>query len=57
MFGINRGQIETFMAQRGFGNVRNRTLEDLKQLYFTGKNAGRLVPKDIAIASAVVNKS
>ena len=28
----------------------------LKQLYFTGKNAGRLVPKDIAIASATVNK-
>jgi methyltransferase (TIGR00027 family) len=55
MFGIDRGQIEPFMAQRGFGEVQNLTLEELKQRYFTGKNAGRLVPAGIAIATAKVN--
>jgi methyltransferase (TIGR00027 family) len=56
MFGIDRGQIETFLSQRGFCDVQNMTLDDLKQIYFTGPNAGRVVPKGIAIASARVNK-
>jgi methyltransferase (TIGR00027 family) len=56
MFGIERGRIEPFLSQRGFKDVHNMTLEDLKQLYFTGKNAGRVVPRGIAIASARVNK-
>jgi methyltransferase (TIGR00027 family) len=56
MFGIDRGQVEAFLTQRGFRNVHNMTLEALKQRYFTGPNAGRRVPSDIAIVSAVVNK-
>ncbi len=56
MFGIDRGQEEAFLTQRGFQNVHNMTLEELKARYFTGPNAGRTVPGDIAIVSAVVNK-
>jgi methyltransferase (TIGR00027 family) len=56
LFGIERGQIEPFLTRRGFRNVHNLTLEELKQRYFTGPNAGRVVPADIAIVSAEVNK-
>ena len=55
MFGIDQGQIEPFLTQRGFRDVRSVTLEDLKRLYFTGPNAGRAVPEGIAIVSAAVN--
>jgi methyltransferase (TIGR00027 family) len=54
MFGIDRGQVEAFLTQRGFRNVHNMTLEALKQGYFIGPNAGRTVPADIAIVSAEV---
>jgi methyltransferase (TIGR00027 family) len=54
LFGIDRGQIGPFLTQRGFEDVQNETLEDLRQKYFTGKNAGRVVPTGIAIASARV---
>lgn len=54
MFGIERGHAEEFLTQRGFGDVCNKTLEDLKQLYFTGPNAGRVIPTGIAIVSAKV---
>jgi methyltransferase (TIGR00027 family) len=56
MFGVDRGQVEPFLTRRGFRNVHNLTLEELKQRYFTGPNAGRVVPADIAIVSAEVNK-
>jgi methyltransferase (TIGR00027 family) len=56
LFGIDRGQVEPFLTQRGFQNVHNMTLDALRQRYFTGANAGRTVPADIAIVSAVVNK-
>jgi len=56
MFGINQGQIESFLTQHGFHDVRNVTLQELKPLYFTGKNANRILPSGIAIASAQVNK-
>jgi methyltransferase (TIGR00027 family) len=56
LFGIDRGQVESFLSQRGFQNVHNMTLEALRQHYFTGANAGRTVPADIAIVSAEVNK-
>jgi O-methyltransferase involved in polyketide biosynthesis len=57
MFGIDRGQFEPFLTQRGFRDVRDVTLEDLKRLYFTGPNAGRVVSTGIAIVSARVNKA
>ncbi len=56
MFGIDHGQVEPFLTQHGFRNIHNLTLEELKQHYFSGANAGRTVPKDIAIVSAIVNK-
>lgn len=57
IFGIDQGQVETFLIQRGFHDIRNKTPEDLKQLYFTGPNAGRTITKGIAIVSARVNKA
>ena len=57
LFGIDEGQIEPFLTRRGFRDVRNATLEDLKRLYFSGPNAGRVVPTGIAIVSARVNKA
>jgi len=57
LFGIDEGQIGPFLTQRGFCDVRNATLEDLKPLYFAGPNAGRAVPAGIAIVSARVNKA
>ena len=55
MFGIDKGQLEPFLTQRGFRAVRNAPTEELKQLYLTGPNAGRPIPTGIAIASATVN--
>lgn len=52
MFGIDRGEAGPFLAQRGFRDMQDTTLEELKAKYFTGKNAGRTVPSGIAIASA-----
>ncbi|ACL16451.1 class I SAM-dependent methyltransferase [Methanosphaerula palustris] len=56
LFGIDRSQVGAFLNQRGFCDVRNVTLEDLRRRYFTGPNAGRVVPDGIAIVSARVNK-
>lgn len=55
LFGIDRGQIDPFLTQRGFREVLSVTLEELKQRYFTGPNAGRQVAKGVEIASARVN--
>jgi len=57
MFGIDKGQIEPFRARRGFRDVHDATLENLRRLYFTGPNAGRMMPTGIAIVSARVNKA
>ncbi len=56
LFGIDPDRIEPFMAQRGFQDVQSKDFEELKQIYFNGMNASRLVPPGIAIASACVNK-
>lgn len=57
LFGIDEGQIEPFLTQRGFRDIRNATSEDLKRLYFTGPNAGRVIRTGVAFASARVNKA
>jgi methyltransferase (TIGR00027 family) len=57
MFGIPQGQTTAFLTQRGFRDVQDRSLADLKRLYFTGPNANRIVPDGIAIASATVSKA
>jgi O-methyltransferase involved in polyketide biosynthesis len=57
VFGIDRGQAGPFLAQRGFCNVIDMPIEDLKPKYFTGPNAARMiVTGHIAIASARVCK-
>jgi methyltransferase (TIGR00027 family) len=56
MFGVDQGQIESFLTQRGYRDIRNTDLEDIKKLYFTGPNAGRVMATGIAIVSASVNK-
>jgi methyltransferase (TIGR00027 family) len=55
VFGINHGQIELFLTQRGFHDIRNVEAEDLKRMYFTGPNAKRVVATGAAIVSARVN--
>ena len=55
VFGIDRGQIMSFLAQRGFCDVIDTPIDDLKPKYFTGSNATRaIVTGHIAIASARV---
>lgn len=56
-FGIDEGEIESFLVRRGFRDVRNADDEELKRLYFTGPNAGRTVSKGVAIASARMGKA
>lgn len=53
-FGIPIREIETFLAQRGFEQVRNIPSEELKARYFHGKNQSRIVMSGYAIVSAVV---
>lgn len=53
-FGIKEGEIETFLTQRGFSNVRNITSRDYKKTYFFGKNEGREINSLLSFAYAVV---
>ena len=56
IFGINEGQTEAFLTQRGFCDVHNVDARELEQLYFTGVNTGRIVSAGTAIVSARVNR-
>ncbi len=42
-FGIVEGAVETFLKTRGFHQVEDVNVDDLKAAYFTGKNARRNV--------------
>ena len=53
-FGIPGEQIQSFLIQRGFQQVQNIRSEDLKALYFHGKNRSRNVACGYAIVSAIV---
>jgi methyltransferase (TIGR00027 family) len=53
-FGLPVEQIEDFLRQRGFTQVKNIRSQDLHALYFHGKNAPRHVAAGYAIVSAVV---
>jgi O-methyltransferase involved in polyketide biosynthesis len=57
MFGIDEGQIEPFLTQRGLRDIRDVRLEQWRPLCFTGPNAGRVFPAGLAIASASVNQT
>lgn len=54
LFGIESGTVESFLARRGFAQVRNVTSEDYKKAYFRGKNEGRAVNSLMSFAYAVV---
>ena len=55
VFGIDRGQVGSFLSQRGFCDVIDMPIEALKAKYFQGPNAARvIVTGHIAIASARV---
>ncbi len=49
-FGIPEGTVEAFLRQRGFSQVKDVNAADLKQAYFTGKNAERKVAGGYGIA-------
>ncbi len=53
-FGIEKGQIEDFLTQRGYTHVVNANAEQLKRLYCTGPNRGRTVAAVYAIVHAEV---
>lgn len=56
IFGIDEGQIGSFLTRRGFCDIGNADAEVLKRRYLTGSNAGRAISKGIAIASARVSR-
>jgi methyltransferase (TIGR00027 family) len=53
-FGIKRGMLESFLAQRDFSHARNVTSEDYKKAYFHGANESRPVCCLSYFAHAVV---
>ena len=55
-FGIEKGQIEDFLERRGFTHVVDANAEQLKHLYCTGSNQGRMVAEVYAIVHAEVEK-
>ncbi len=57
IFGIDEDQIEPFLTQGGFRDIRNVDADELKRLYFTGPNAGRVISKGVDIVSARVKKA
>jgi len=54
LFGIKDGDVKTFLARRGFTNIKNVTSEDYKKAYFHGKNADRVMNTLDFFAYAVV---
>ncbi len=53
-FGIQAGQVDTVLHQRGYKQVENVTSEDLKTRYFTGVNRNRHIAPIYAIVHATV---
>jgi methyltransferase (TIGR00027 family) len=54
VFGIEEGQVGTFLQARGYTQIRNVTSKALKRMYFTGVNQSRPVASIYAIAHATV---
>ena len=54
LFGIKEGTVEAFLVRRGFTGVRDVGPDEIKRLYFHGKNAHRQVCGLIRIAGGVV---
>lgn len=52
-FGIDEDEIEDFLTQFGFSNIKNVTSEDYKRAYFHGKNENREVCSLLYFAHAL----
>lgn len=53
-FGFPMAQIDAYLARRGFTQIVNTRSDELKSLYFHGKNEARQVMSGYGIVSAVV---
>jgi methyltransferase (TIGR00027 family) len=53
-FGIDEGQVETFLKERGFANIVNINSEALRNAYFTGVNKDRAISHIYALVHASV---
>lgn len=53
-FGIEKGNVEAFLVERGFSQIRNVTSDDYKRAYFHGVNKDRAVCSMLSFAHAVV---
>jgi methyltransferase (TIGR00027 family) len=53
-FGIPEGEVEEFLQQRGFDQVKDTHSEELKEMYFKDVNQNRQVVSGYAIVSARV---
>ena len=53
-FGIEEGAVDAFLKKRGFSQVRDMDANDLKQAYFTGRNAERTIASGYGIAVATI---
>lgn len=56
-FGIPEGSADAFMTARGFQPVKDVGAADLKDAYFTGKNAGRMVAGGYGIVTGWVSRN
>jgi methyltransferase (TIGR00027 family) len=45
-FGIKEGGLKEFLSQFGFSEIKGKTTEDLKNLYYHGKNESRFPPSE-----------
>jgi methyltransferase (TIGR00027 family) len=53
LFGLDENDVEAFLTQRGFAQVRNATHATLKQRHFQGLNQRRAITPIMAIVHAV----
>ena len=54
VFGIEEGQVEAFLHERGYDNAVNMSGQELEKVYFTGANQGRQVTPIYAMIHAIV---
>jgi O-methyltransferase involved in polyketide biosynthesis len=53
-FGIPEGMVETFLKERGFRHVKDVDTDDLKAMYFTGKNICRAIAGGYGIVIGMI---
>ena len=53
-FGIEEGQIEDYLLERGFQQIHDANHQELESKYFTGENHNRRVASGYSIATATI---